>query len=96
MRAYLKQVIDNTTQLNVEEKTELLSLLIDYEYVFDGNLWNWDTEPVELELKTDYKLFNRKYYPVPIINKENFRTELEHLVEIGVLTTVQQRQYGTH
>ena len=38
VRAYLKQVIDNTTQLNVEEKTELLSLLIDYEYVFDGNL----------------------------------------------------------
>ena len=32
---------------------------------------------------------------VPRINKETFRRELKSLVEIGVLTPVQQSQYGT-
>ena len=32
---------------------------------------------------------------VPRINKEKFRKDLKRLVEIGVLTPVQQSQYGT-
>ena len=42
-----------------------------------------------------YKLFNFKYYLIPIINKDNFRKELQLLVKIGVLTPVQHSQCGT-
>jgi hypothetical protein len=35
------------------------------------------------------------YYPVPRINKETFRKELMRLVDIGVLTPVQQSKWGT-
>ena len=65
----LKQVADNATHLNAEEITQLLSLLEDLEDLFDGTLVDWDTEPVNLELKPCYKPFYCKYYLVPIINK---------------------------
>ena len=63
--------------------------------MFDGTLGNWYTEPVDLEIKPYSKPFNIRYYPVPIINKITFIKELKCLVEIGVLTSIQQSQYGT-
>ena len=62
--------------------------------MFDGTLGDWYTEPVDLELNPDSKPFNSRYYPVHRINKETLRKELKSLVEIGVLTPVQQSQYG--
>ena len=85
----LKQVADNATQLNVEERTQLLRLLEDFEDLLDDNLGDWDTEPANLEIKPGSKPLNSKYYPVPIINKETFRKELKRLAEIGVLNPAQ-------
>ena len=63
--------------------------------MFGVTIGYWDTEPVGLELKPDYKPFSCKYYLVPRINKENFSKDIKFLVEIGVLTLVQHSQYGT-
>ena len=63
--------------------------------MFDGTLGDWDTEPVDLDIKPGSKPFNGKYYPVPRIKKENFCKELKGLVKIVVLTPVQQSQYST-
>ena len=95
MKADLKQVAYNSTQLNNEEITQLLRLLGYLEDLFDGTLGDWDTDPVDLDLKPDSKTFNSKYYPAPIINKETFCKYLKCLVKIGVLTPVQQSQCGT-
>ena len=43
----LKQVADNASQLNYEERTLLLSLLMDFEDFFGGTLGDWATEPVD-------------------------------------------------
>ena len=94
-RVDLKKVTDNATQINAEERTQLLSLLGDFKNLFDGALGYWDTEPVDLELNPYSIPFNFKYYPVPRINKENFLKKLKHLVKIGILTPLQQSQYGT-
>ena len=74
--AYLKQVVDNASQLNTEEITLLLSLLEYFKDLFDGILGNQATEPVNLELKTYYKPFTGRYYPVPRIKKETFQKQL--------------------
>ena len=79
-KADLKQVADNATKINAEERTQLLSILDEFYDLFDGTLGDWATEPVKLELKPDSKLFNSRYYPVPRINKETFKKELKHLV----------------
>ena len=95
VKSDLNQVADNATQSNAEERTLLLSLLEDFQYLFDGTLGNWSTEPVKLELNPDSKPFNSIYYPVTIINKEKLQKELKILVEIGVLTLVHHIQYDT-
>ena len=81
--------------MNAEEITQLLSLLKGFEDLFNGTLGDWDTDTINLELNSDSKPFNLKYYLVPRINKEPFRKELKRLSEIGVLTPLQQSQYGT-
>ena len=91
----LNQVAINATQLYAEEITLLLGLLKDFEDFVGGTLGDWSTEPVNLELNIDSKPFNSRYYPVPIINKDFFRKERKRLVETGVITPVQQIQYGT-
>ena len=68
----LMQVANNSTQLNAEERTLLLSIIEDFKDLFEVTLGDWATEPINLELKPYYKPFNSRYYPVPIINKETF------------------------
>ena len=79
-KAYLKQIVDNSSQLNDEGRTLLLSFLEDFEEFFDVTLGDWDTEPVNLEPNPDSKPFNSRYYLVPRINKEIFRKEIKRLV----------------
>ena len=79
-RVDLDQVADNATHLNSEDITQLPDLLKDFEFLFDGTLGDWDMEPANPELNTDYKPFNCKYYPVPRINKEASHKYLERLV----------------
>ena len=93
-QADLEDLVAKSSQLNAEERTLLLSLPEDLEELFDGTLGDWATEPVDLELKPYSKPFNSRYYPVPRINKEIFRKELKRLVEVEVLTPVQQNQYA--
>ena len=50
VKADLKHVTDNTTQLNVEERALFLSLIEDSKYLFDGTLVHLAAEPVNLEL----------------------------------------------
>ena len=47
----LNEVVDIATRLHAKERTHLLTLLKDFEDLFDGTLSNWVTEPVNLDLK---------------------------------------------
>jgi Reverse transcriptase (RNA-dependent DNA polymerase). len=89
-------VVAKATQLNKRQQISLLRLLQKYEALFDGTLGKWNTDPVNIELREDAKPVSSRYYPVPKINKETFRKELLRLVDIGVLTPVQDSEWGTH
>ena len=43
VKADLKQVANNTTHMNAEERTQILRLLKDFEDLFDVTLGDWDT-----------------------------------------------------
>ena len=45
----LEHVAAITTQMNAEERTQLLRILKYFEELFDGILGDWDTEPVALD-----------------------------------------------
>ena len=70
------QQVVNAIQMNSEERNVLLSLLKDFEDLFDGTLGNWATKHVDLELKPYPKPFNSIYYRVPRINKKHFKMRL--------------------
>ena len=95
MKAYLEHVAANATQLNAGEITQLLRPVQNAEDLFDGTLGYWDTYPFDLGLNPYYKLFNCKYYQLPIINKDTFCKKLQKLEKIGALTPVQHYQYDT-
>ena len=78
-KADLEQLV-SASQLIAEEINLLLSLLEDFEGLFDSTLGDWANEPVDLELKPYYKPFNIIYYPVPRTKKKIFRKELKRLV----------------
>ena len=58
--------------MNAEERTLLLIIFEDFEDLFDGTIGNWATEPINLELKPDFKTFNSRYDLIPRINKYIF------------------------
>jgi Reverse transcriptase (RNA-dependent DNA polymerase). len=88
-------VVAKATQLNKQQQLSLLHLLQKYEALFDGTLGKWNTDPVNIELREDAKPVSSRNYPVPKINKETFRKDLLRLVDIGVLTPVQDSEWGT-
>ena len=66
--------------MNAEGRTKLLSILKDFEDLFDVTLWDWETEPSDLELNLGSKPVNSKYYMVSRINRETFCKYIKHLV----------------
>lgn len=84
-KADLKKVVNNIKGLNGSEKRRLSKLLKDYEYLFDGTLGDFQTDPVSFELKPDAKPVNCKPFPVPKIHEETFKKEIDRLISIGVL-----------
>ena len=50
---------------------------------------------MNIELQSNSKPVNAKWYPVPRITKLTFKKELMRLVMIGVLERVQEYEWGT-
>jgi hypothetical protein len=63
----------------------LLSLLLDYESLFDGTLGDWNRPPVSIKLKDGAKPYHGRPYPIPQIHKATLMKEIDRLVGIGVL-----------
>jgi hypothetical protein len=48
------------------ERDMLLSLLLNYESLFDGTLGDWNMPPVSIELKDGAKPYHGRPYPIPV------------------------------
>ena len=94
-KANLDKVAAAEVQLYENQREILLSLLTEFDDLFDGTIGKLDTTTINLEAKPGYKMFNYIYYLMPNINKETSHKDIQHLVEIGVLNSVQNTQYGT-
>ncbi len=63
----------------------LLSLLLDYEPLFDGTLGDWNRPPNPIKLKDGAKPYHGRAIPVPKIHKDVLIKEVERLCKLGVL-----------
>ena len=49
-KANLQEIVDTCTHLDTVEREQLLQTLKKFEHLFNGNLGDWNTSPVRLEL----------------------------------------------
>jgi hypothetical protein len=62
--------------------------------LFDGTLGLYPGELMHIELKEGAQPVYRRPYPVPMVHMATFKKELEHLVELGVLSPVWDTEWG--
>jgi hypothetical protein len=73
----------------------LLSLLLDYEPLFDGTLGDWNRPPVSIELKDGAKPYHGRPYPIPQVHKATLMKEINRLMSIGVLKRQSSSQWAS-
>ena len=55
--------------LTMTQRNEFIKLLQILEELFDRTLGTWKTDPVDFELKEDFKPISSRPYPVPKVNE---------------------------
>ena len=63
--------------------------------MFDGTLGTCKTDPVEFELKEDSKPICLQTYPVPKLNGEMLKEEVDRLVILGFLDLENDSERGS-
>ena len=81
----LKVVYDNCDHRDSGQQEDSLPFLGKYHELFTGNLGDWKTEPVGLEIKEGANPFHGRPFPVPDIHGDTLEKEVNRLVELGVL-----------
>ena len=71
--------------LKTTQHNEFLKLLQKFEYLFDGTLGTYKTDPVDFELKENTKPICLQPYPIPKVQEEMLKREVECLVLLGLL-----------
>ena len=90
----LDEYVHGLDYLSSDEQEKLLRTLQKYESLFDGTLGTWNCEPYHIQLRPDAKPYHAKAFPVPRINYQVLRNEVERLVSIGVLTKVNRSEWA--
>jgi hypothetical protein len=77
-------VKDTCPHLEPSQQDMLLSLLLNYESLFDSTLGDWNRPPVSIELKDGAEPYHGRPYPIPIpqIHKTTLMKEIDRLMGI--------------
>lgn len=93
--ANLEAITAECTHLTEDERHQLLQLLQRFETAFDGSLGEWQTEPVDIELKEPTaKPYHAKPFPVPHSQEMKLRAELTRLVDQKVLRKINRSEWA--
>jgi predicted aspartyl protease len=92
--AELEELCGEYLHLEPDEREQLLSLLKQYEPLFNGTLGTWTGDPYEIELKPDAEPYHAKAYPIPKIHEQTLKNEVRRLCEIGVLKRINNSEWA--
>ena len=73
----LKTIAEISTNIDLQERNELYTLLNKYESLFDGNLGTWHGNTYYIKIKPYAEPYQRKSFPVPCIHELTFKQELD-------------------
>lgn len=79
-------VVSNCTHLSQDQQAQLQSVLLDFTDMFDGKLRHYTDETIHLDVDPDARPHRCRAYPIPRSQYKLFKTELDRLVSIGVLS----------
>ena len=85
-KASIPEVVSRLTYLTKEQRIALERVLTKHSKLFDGTLGVYPHKKVHLELEEGAKPVHARAYSIPKIHLETFKRELDHLVELGVLS----------
>ena len=71
-KADIKTIAESSTNLDIQERNELYTLLNKYECLFDNNLGTWHDKPYDITHKPDAEPL-WKTFPVPRIHELTFK-----------------------
>ncbi len=76
---------ENCSHLKSSNREKLLSVLFEFNLLFDGTIGDWKLLTVSFELKEGMKPYHGRPYPIPHKHKAIFMKEIKRLCNIGVL-----------
>ena len=85
----------NCSHLTPSQREKLLSLLFEFEELFDGTLGDWKRPPVSIIMKEGAKPYNGRPYPIAQIHKDTLMKEINRLESIGVLKRQSSSQWAS-
>ena len=92
----IDKIVEKCVHLTDSEREGLKKLLTKFEPLFDGSLGEWNTEPIDLELKDeDTKPYHARPYPVPQSQEAKLKAEVERLVSYGVLRKINRSEWAS-
>jgi hypothetical protein len=95
-RANLPAIVrDNCTHLTPLHQEKLLSLLLEFESLFDGTLGDWNRPRVSIKLIKGATPYHGRPYPIPQIHKATLMKEINRLVDIGVMKRQSSSQWAS-
>ena len=95
-KADLQQVVqDQAGHLSQTQQQALLALLKKYEYLFDGTLGTWQTQPVDIKVRKDATPVYSKPFPIPRSQEDTLKREVKRLVKLGVLRKINRSEWSS-
>ncbi len=94
-RTDVVKVVKELIHLNAHQKADLLQVLQENNKMFNGTLGFYPHKKLHIDIDPDAKPVHSRPYPVPWIHLKTFKTELDHLVRIGVLASQQDSEWAS-
>jgi transposase InsO family protein len=89
------EVAAQQTHLNESQRLRLSEMLGGFNTLFDGKLGHYPHQQVHLEVEDNAIPIHTRAYPVAKTHEHAFKTELKHLVDIGVLRPCTMTQWAS-
>ena len=90
----IEDVVKMQTHLNAQQQQQLLEVLKKYPKVFGNDLGCYPHKKFHIDVKPGAEPVHKRAYSVPRMHEDTFKKELEHLVEIGVLSPQGSSEWG--
>ncbi|KAG7345279.1 reverse transcriptase RNA-dependent DNA polymerase [Nitzschia inconspicua] len=88
-------IVSKQTHLDMAQQTDLLKMLKQFDQLFSGKIGHYTKRKFHIDLVEDATPFHCKQpYPVPLVDRETVKAELERQVDLGLLERVYESEWG--